>query len=106
MTSASTGKRYGIQRVCQVWEFSRSTFYAQKQEANPNRQQGTAKSCSDADLVERIKSIIRDSPFLDEGYRKVWAKLRFSGTRVSKERVRRLMREHNLQATLRPRRDR
>ena len=33
-----------------------------------------------------------------EGYRKVWAKLRVEGRRSSKERVRRLMREHDLQA--------
>ena len=32
------------------------------------------------------------------GYRKVWAKLRVEGIRTSKERVRRLMREHHLQA--------
>ena len=33
-----------------------------------------------------------------EGYRKVWARLRFAGIRTSKERVRRLMREAGLQA--------
>ena len=40
----------------------------------------------------------RDSPFHGEGYRKVWARLRFAGIRTSKERVRRLMREAGLQA--------
>ena len=38
------------------------------------------------------------SPFHGEGYRKAWAKLRVAGIRTSKERVRRLMREHDLQA--------
>ena len=37
-------------------------------------------------------------PFHGEGYRKVWVKLRVEGRRTSKERVRRLMREHDLQA--------
>ena len=32
------------------------------------------------------------------GYRKAWAKLRVAGIRTSKERVRRVMREHDLQA--------
>ncbi|RME35916.1 MAG: transposase, partial [Gammaproteobacteria bacterium] len=36
--------------------------------------------------------------FRGEGYRKVWARLRYWGIGVSKERVRRLMREHRLQA--------
>ena len=36
--------------------------------------------------------------FRGEGYRKVWARLRHKGIPVSKERVRRLMREHGLQA--------
>ena len=38
------------------------------------------------------------SPFYGEGYRKAWAKLRVEGVRTSQERVRRLMREHALQA--------
>ena len=37
-------------------------------------------------------------PFTAKGYRKAWAKLRVAGIRTSKERVRRLMREHDLQA--------
>src|SRR5262249_23287371 len=38
------------------------------------------------------------SPFHGEGYRKVWARLRYQGIRTSRERVRRLMRDHGLQA--------
>ena len=40
----------------------------------------------------------KPSPFHGEGYRKAWAKLRVAGIRTSKERVRRFMREHDLQA--------
>ncbi len=43
---------------------------------------------------------------MSEGYRKVWARLRACGTRTSKERVRRIMREYHLQSTQRPRRER
>ena len=42
--------------------------------------------------------LLEASPFHGEGYRKVWVKLRVEGRRTSKERVRRLMREHDLQA--------
>ncbi len=41
------------------------------------------------------------SPFLGEGYRKVWAKLRHRGIRTSRARVLRLMREHGLRAPTR-----
>jgi transposase InsO family protein len=49
-----------------------------------------------------IRKVIEDSPFTGEGYRKIWARLRYAEIRTSKERVRRLMREHGLQAPCRP----
>ncbi len=52
----------------------------------------------DADLVEAIRGVLLASPFHGEGYRKVWARLRHQGIRTASERVRRLMREHHLQA--------
>ena len=54
--------------------------------------------CTDAELLGHIRQVLEDSPFHGEGYRKVWARLRFAGIRTSKERVRRLMREAGLQA--------
>lgn len=46
-------------------------------------------------LLVHIRQVLTATPFLGEGYRKVWAKLRW---RHSHElgRVMRLMREHNL----------
>lgn len=104
--SLSLGKVYGLQRVCQVWEVNRSTVYAQRQQTAlalrpttrlPARR-GPKGSCSDEALVGHIRRVLADSPFHGEGHRKVWAKLRWTGIRTSKERVRRLMREQNLQA--------
>jgi putative transposase len=43
-----------------------------------------------------IRGVLARSPFLGEGYRKVWARLRHEGIRTSKARVLRLMREANL----------
>jgi transposase InsO family protein len=45
-----------------------------------------------------MRRSLAESPFHGEGYRKVWARLRFQGIRTSKERVRGLMRQNGLQA--------
>lgn len=50
------------------------------------------------EVVAHIRQVLAASPFLGEGYRKVWAKLRFAGIRTSPARVLRLMREHSLRA--------
>ena len=52
----------------------------------------------DEALVEAIRELLAASPFHGEGYRKIWARLRFAGIRTSKRRVLRLMREHGLLA--------
>ena len=44
------------------------------------------------------RRVLEASPFHGDGYRKAWAKLRVERIRTSQERVRRLMREHGLQA--------
>ena len=43
-----------------------------------------------------IADDLEHSPFTGEGHRPVWARLRIAGVRVSRRRVLRLMREHNL----------
>jgi transposase InsO family protein len=52
----------------------------------------------DARLVEAIRALLAASPFHGEGYRKIWARLRFAGIRTARRRVLRLTREHGLQA--------
>jgi putative transposase len=42
--------------------------------------------------------VLAESPFTGAGDRQVWAKLRHPGIRTAAERLRRLMREHHLQA--------
>lgn len=100
-TSAGTGKPYGLQRVCRVLEFPRSTIYAQRAAAKvvpmcPQRR-GPKPKVADADLLTAIRADLAASPFTGEGHRKVWARLRVvGGLRVCRARVLRLMREHNL----------
>lgn len=103
--SPSTGKRYGLQRVCRVFGLARSTAYYLKarQAVPPERRpspkkRGPLGAGPDSDLIGHIRRVLAESPFTGEGYRKVWAKLRHQGIRTASERVRRLMREHHLQA--------
>ncbi len=103
-TSPTTGHRYGIARVCRVWELPRSSFYAARQpEADttataggPTRR-GPKPAISDTALLAAIRADLARSPWTGEGHRKVWARLRaMDGIRVSRKRVLRLMREHAL----------
>jgi len=56
----------------------------------------------DVALVEAIRAVLAGSGFSGEGYRKVWARLRFAGVRTSRRRVLRLMRAHGRLAHRRP----
>jgi transposase InsO family protein len=94
-----------LARVCRLWDLPRSTVYFRRHQAtipidqrSEPKRRGPSGPCSDEGLVGHIRRILTESPFHGEGYRKVWARLRYQGIRTSKERVRRLMREHRLQA--------
>ena len=103
-TSPVTGRRYGVARICRVWEVSRSSFYAARgaeadstgSSAGPARR-GPKPAISDADLLAAIRADLARSPWTGEGHRKVWARLRaLDGIRVSRKRVLRLMRQNAL----------
>lgn len=102
-SSAFTGKPYGVAQVCRIWEVARSTVYwRRKPLAREPGRRGPQGFFTDAELVERIKAVLAESPFTGEGYRKVWAMLRDRGVRTSKERALRLMRGNRLLAVKRP----
>ena len=96
----STGKSYGVSRLCRVWGRSRASVYRDLHPAPPEppvrRCPGPQGPMTDVDLVEAISRVITNSPFYGEGHRKVWAHLRYKGIRTSKARVLRLMRENGL----------
>lgn len=107
--SPSTNRPYGVARVCEEWAIPRSSFYvSRKRASSPARQprkRGPKTRLSDKQLTQRIRWVIKSSPFVGEGYRKVWARLRHQrGVRVGKDRVLRLMRKAELLAP--PRRKR
>ena len=94
---------FGIQRVCQVWERSRSALYARRARAHHHRlgagpaRRGPPPRQSDAQLLAAIRTDLARSPFHGEGHRKVHARLRIlDGIRVARTRVLRVMRTHGL----------
>jgi putative transposase len=100
--SPSTGKPYSLARVCRVWGVARSSVYWRRQvSAEPGGRRGPVGPCTDDDLVAHIRRLLEASSFPGEGYRKVWARLRYQGIRTSPRRVLRLMRAHGVLAPAR-----
>ena len=98
--SASLGRIVPLARVCALTGVARSSVYAQRSAtvlALPRRR-GPKTAYSDVQLTAAIRAVLAASPWTGEGYRKVWAKLRYQGLRSSKARVLRLMREAGLLA--------
>jgi putative transposase len=96
--SPSTDRVYGLQRVTRIWGMSRATIYRHRSETIARKRPGPPGAMADEELVRAIRQLLQDSPFHGEGYRKLWARLRFAGIRTSRRRVLRLMREHGLLA--------
>jgi putative transposase len=106
--SPSADRPFGVLRVCRLLEQPRSSLYARRARARePERtrsRRGPRTAIGDFELVQHIRQVLSASPFLGEGHRKVWARLRQAQVRTSKARVLRLMREHGLLAPSRSRR--
>ncbi len=106
--SPATGRRYGLARVCAAWGAARSTVHARRARARELRlpeKRGPKPKISDAELLVAIREDLAASPFVGEGHRKVWARLRIQREiRVSRNRVLRLMRESRLLSPHRSRR--
>lgn len=106
--SISTHRRYGLARVCDIWDVSRARLYRQRapdnaaNAARAPRRRGPEGACSDTELLGHIEAVIEASPFSGEGYRKIWARLRHRGVRAAPRRVRRVMKENDLSAPQRP----
>ena len=99
--SPSFARSYGLARVARVWTVSRASVY-RSLKATPAktiaRRRGPLGACSDAELADHIRWHIAAAGLHSEGYRKLWARLRFAGVRTSPRRVRRVMGENSLLA--------
>ena len=99
--SPSSARGYGLARVARVWSVSRARVYRSLKETPPNtiaRRPGPVGACLDSELADHIRQQIAASRLYGEGYRKLWARLRFAGVRASPRRVRRVMGENGLLA--------
>ena len=96
--SPSSNQPYGVARVVQVWGVARSSYYAARQRQQEPRepQKRGPKARTDEELLAEIRQLLAEPVFTGEGYRKIWARLRNKGIRTSKDRVLRLLREHQL----------
>jgi len=102
--SPSTGRVYGRRRTCRALGVARSTLYAVRardRQATAPHKRGPKTAWTDEELTAQIRDVLGRSPFVGEGYRKVWARLRLAGIRTSKGRVLRLLREAGLLAPTR-----
>lgn len=100
--STSVTRAFGVRRVMRLLGRSRSSVYWARSRKSivvgPAHKRGPKTMYTDAELTEHIRSVLGVSPFVGEGHRKVWARLRIRGIRASRDRVLRLMREANLLA--------
>lgn len=105
--SPSTGKPYGVELVCRMGGFARSSFYAQREKScstpqaptipTPVQKRGPKTALSDDQLLDLIRADLDSSPWNGEGHRKVLGRLRrFHDVRSGHNRVLRLMRINNL----------
>ena len=115
--SPATNQPYPLTMVCETWRVARSSVYALRaQQGGPVRsdrrqpgKRGPKTALSDEELLQEIRTVLKASPFLGEGHRKVKARLAAKGIRAGKNRVLRLMRVNGLLAPVRrghPRGDR
>ena len=96
--STSSNKPYGVARATAVWGLARSSYYARRKCAQEPRirQKRGPKRLADEELADEIRQVLEESVFHGEGYRKVWARLRHKNVRAWRDRVLRVMREHQL----------
>ena len=90
--------------VCRIAGVSRSAACERRRrerqvpDESPKRKRGPLGAMADAELRAEIADVIETSPFLGEGHRKIWARLRRRGIRTARKRVLRLMREDGILA--------
>jgi putative transposase len=99
--SPTTGRRYPLTMIAQVWQVARSSVYAAgagTPRPSPPGTRGPKTERSDEAVVTAIRAVLTATPFHGEGYRKVRARLAHRGVAVSGKRVLRLMRVHQLLA--------
>ena len=96
--SPSTGRRYPLRMICEVYRVARSTLYNSRgMDRRPvGKKRGPRTAWSDEEVISAIREELQRRPFHSEGHRKVRYLLVRRGMRIGKNRVLRLMRENRL----------
>jgi len=101
--SPATGHPYGVKRVCTTWAVPRSSVYAARERVQRPAEsplpfhRGPKPQVPDETILDHIREYLKTSPFVGEGYRKVYAHLkRVRKIPIGRTRVLRIMREHHL----------
>lgn len=96
-SSPSTSTPYGLKRVCDAWDVSRSTYYArQKRKETALKKRGPKPKIPDEGLLAMIRKDLATTPFKGEGHRKIHARLKREKMQVGRNRVLGVMKENNL----------
>jgi putative transposase len=99
MIDKGTGKKYPVQMILRVIDYSSAAYYGVTWGA-PQRKRGPATAIGDEELKISIKETMKSIPFHGTGYKKIHARmqreLNEKGHSVGKNRVFRLMKEDNL----------
>jgi putative transposase len=93
--SPATGKTYGLKRVCNSWNISRTSFYRRKAQDSKIKR-GPKPVIEEELLLHKIREDINTSPFKGEGHRKIHARLKRQGIKVGRNRILRIMRKNQL----------
>ncbi|MEX3582585.1 MAG: transposase [Burkholderia sp.] len=101
---STIGKLFGLQRVCQALYFPRAMIYAERARAlnkvtplAPLSDVAQSPRCPIHERLAAVRTDLTRTPFVGEGGRKVWARLRIQDDiRVSRARVSPLMLERGL----------
>ena len=101
--AASVNRIFGVRRAMRLLGRSRSSVYwarsRRKVLPGPGHKRGPKTEYTDAELTEQIRTVLGVTPFVGEGHRKVWARLRHQGVRTSKQRTLRLIRQRSALST-------
>lgn len=90
-----TGTKYPISMILRVVGCSSGNWYDKKVAGEPKKR-GPKPKLTDEEALVAIRTAIEESPFVSEGYIKVWVRIRRKGLTVSKDRVLRIMNENEL----------
>ena len=104
--SEAAKRAYPMSMIFTIAGLSSAAYYRKNELKGLKARPGPRPAITDDQLLMEIRKEILEGLFLDEGVKKTWKRLQRRGIKASKERVNRIMREHNLLSVTRPKPER